>query len=474
MVRVIDDRDRARGAPGVEASIDAGRAARERAPLEEHGYWRPREGRRDPVELLESQAVTRLPDLGPVRYGRMLSSPLAFYRGAAAVMAADLDGSPASGFTVQACGDAHLANFGIFGTPERALVFDVNDFDETLPGPWEWDVKRLAASLAIASRHDGFDIGQREEIVQACGRSYRMALQQFAAMKTMDVWYARLDAEVMQRWRSSATKKQMKKAQKIAVKARGKDSTRALSKLTTTTDGGELRFLSQPPLLVPLSELFSSHDRDQVIEWHEGLLVEYAASLRPEVRHLLSRYRIADLARKVVGVGSVGTRAFVYLLQGRHPADALVLQAKEATASVLEEFVGPSEFHTHGERVVVGQRSMQATSDILLGWIRARGLDGVERDYYLRQLWDWKGSVEVEGALPSGIKMYGEICGWTLARAHARTGDPVAISSYLGSQDLFDRALSRFAESYADQNQADYQRLAEAADDGRLEAVTGI
>ena len=472
MTKLVDDRP---GWPmfGGEAGADAGRAARNRVPRETHGDWRPKKGRRDPVDLLESQAALRLPDLLPIRYGRMLSSPLAFYRGAALVMANDLAGSPATGLTVQACGDAHLSNFGLFGTPERAIVFDINDFDETLPGPWEWDLKRLTASFAIAGRYVGFDVKQRNEIVTACARSYRLAMRQFAAMKAIDVWYARLDSTVMQQWRSQVTNSQVKKVQRIVAKARSRDSTRALSKLATS-EGGNHRFLSQPPLLVPLSELFGADDRSRVLAWSEELFGEYAESLRPEMRHLLGNYRVVDMARKVVGVGSVGTRGFIYLLQGRDAADTLILQAKEATASVLEEFAGASRFPRHGERVVVGQRSMQAASDMLLGWIRTTGLDGVERDFYLRQLWDWKGSADVEGALPSGMQVYGEMCGWTLARAHARTGDAVAISAYLGSGDVFDRAMSRFAESYADQNEMDHQSLAEAVREGRIEARTGL
>ncbi len=471
MSQIIDIR--AGSGTSVEERAEAGRSARERVPLEAHGDWRPAPARPSPVELLETQAATRLPELVPVRYGRMLLSPLSFYRGAALVMANDLAASPTSGFTVQACGDAHLSNFGIFGTPERGLAFDVNDFDETLPGPWEWDVKRLAASLAIAGRSDGFDRATRRAIVTACGRSYRTAIRQFAAMKFMDVWYTRLDSAEMQRWSSQVTKKQRKKAQKTVAKARARDSTRALSKLTTS-ENGELRFISQPPLLVPMSELMTSGERADAVAWLRGLLDEYAASLRPEMRHLLANYRMVDMARKVVGVGSVGTRAFVIAMQGHDEADALVLQAKEATASVLEEFVGASAFAHHGQRVVVGQRSMQAASDILLGWVRSPGVDGIERDFYVRQLWDWKGSMDVEGALPSGMGVYGELCAWTLARAHARTGDAVAISAYLGESDEFDRAISRFSEVYADQNDADHRALDQAVRDGRVEALSGL
>jgi uncharacterized protein (DUF2252 family) len=403
----------------------------------------------------------------------MLSSAFAFYRGAALVMANDLAGSPVSGLVVQACGDAHASNFGIFGTPEREMLFDVNDFDETVPGPWEWDVKRLAASLSIAGRYRQFEQRDREQIVTACARSYRTAMGEFAGMGNLDVWYARADSTVIERWRSQVRKSQVKTAEKVAKKAQAKDSTRALAKLTTD-EGGELRFLSQPPLLVPLAELLAPDKREQLAEVLEGLLDQYAHSLRPELRSFLSGYRIVDMAHKVVGVGSVGTRAWIILLMGRDRSDPLVLQAKEATASVLEEFVGSSEFGNHGERVVVGQRRMQAASDIFLGWVRAKGVDDVERDFYLRQLWDWKGSAELDSAAPQGLRVYGELCGWTLARAHARSGDAIAIAAYLGSQDVFDRAIAQFAETYADQNEKDHQALSAAVEQGRIKALSGV
>ncbi len=452
---------------------EAGRAARARVPREAHGEWSPPAGRADPVELLQTQAVSRVPELVPIRYGRMLASPFAFYRGAALVMANDLAETPMSGFTAQACGDAHASNFGVFGTPERDLLFDVNDFDETLPGPWEWDVKRLAASLAIAGREVDFDRQAREAIVAACVRSYRGAMKGFAAMHNLDVWYARLDTTVIQQWRSQAGKKQVKKAEKVAAKARAKDSSRGLSKLTTEEDG-ELRFLSQPPLLVPLVDLLPTRQRSEVTSFIQMLIEQYAQTLRPELRDLLAGYRVVDTARKVVGVGSVGTRAWVILLLGRDGHDPLILQAKEAQASVLEAFVGASRFDNHGERVVVGQRRMQAASDIFLGWVRATGVDGLERDFYIRQLWDWKGSVELDSGVPSGLSVYGQLCGWTLARAHARSGDPIAISAYLGSADVFDRAVTRFAETYADLNESDYRRLAAAVQSGNVAAEAGV
>jgi uncharacterized protein (DUF2252 family) len=408
----------------------------------------------------------------PIRYGRMLSSPFAFYRGAAAVMAHDLTGSPISGFTVQACGDAHAANFGLFATPERELVFDVNDFDETLPGPWEWDVKRLAASLTVAGRSRGLSDRERQAVVLASVRSYRTAMRGFSSMSHLSVWYSRLDAATVQRWRSQATKKQIAKVQAITDRARSRDSVRALGKLTTRQDG-VLRFRSNPPLLVPLTDLLEI-DSSGLIPVLQELLERYTRSLRPELRHLVGRYRVVDMAHKVVGVGSVGARAWVALLEGRGGGDPLILQAKEAQPSVLEPHLGASVFDNHGERVVVGQRLMQSASDIFLGWVRSPGLDGTDRDFYVRQLWDWKESVDLETILPPALLVYAELCAWTLARAHARSGDALAIGAYLGSGDQFDRALVRYAEGYADQNEKDHRALRAAVAGGQLRAVTGI
>jgi uncharacterized protein (DUF2252 family) len=449
-----------------EARAEAGRSARIFTPRTLHGEWTPAPDRGDPIAILEAQGVTRVQELLPVRYGRMLASPFAFYRGAAAVMAADLAPTPTTGLVVQACGDAHLANFGIFASPEREMVFDVNDFDETLPGPWEWDVKRLAASLAIASRYRRLSDLQRHELVAGAVRSYRMTIRGFADMGHLAVWYSRLDVSALDQWLVRLKKKQITRTQAATAKARAKNSLSALSKLTAERDG-RLRFLSMPPLLVPLSELTGG---DDMIEQLTEMLALYAESLRPELRHLLNRYRLVDMARKVVGVGSVGTRAWVALLAGRNGEDPLILQAKEAEASVLERYVGESEFGNHGQRVVVGQRITQSASDIFLGWVHVTGLDGVERDFYLRQLWDGKGSADLDTILPSGLQVYAELCGWTLARAHARSGDAIAIGSYLGSGPTFDRALVRFADAYADQNEKDHAALAAAVAEGRLTA----
>jgi uncharacterized protein (DUF2252 family) len=398
----------------------------------------------------------------------MLASPFAFYRGAAAIMAGDLAETPTSGLIVQACGDAHASNFGMFATPEREMTFDVNDFDETLPGPWEWDLKRLAASLDIAARHRSFSNKERHDTVSAAVRSYRSAMRGFADVANLAVWYSRLDTSVLQQFQSQLKKRQVSKAHRDVAKARGKDNLDALTKLTVERDG-QLHFLSQPPLLVPLSELAGAKaGGDQALV--ERLLHSYAESLREELQYLLATYRVVDMARKVVGVGSVGTRAWVVLLEGRDGQDPLILQAKEAQSSVMERYIGESEFANHGQRVVVGQRLMQSASDILLGWLHDIGADGVERDYYLRQLWDGKGSVDLDTVDPSGLQFCGELCGWTLARAHASTGDAIAIATYLGASDTFDRAIVQFSEAYADQNEADHAALVAAVKQGRITA----
>jgi uncharacterized protein (DUF2252 family) len=455
--------------PSTRAEL--GRAARSAVPRGVHGDWIGPSERADPIAILEAQARNRVQELVPIRYGRMLSSPFAFYRGAAAVMAADLAGSPTSGLMVQACGDAHASNFGIFATPERGMVFDVNDFDETLPGPWEWDVKRLAASLGIAARHRGLDRQRCAGIVSGAVCSYRTAMREFAGMAHLSVWYSRMDAETVQRWRSEASRKQITRTQAIAAKARSKDHLRAVAKLTERRDG-RLRFVSAPPLLVPVAELVEG--ADAMMSALDEVLGRYSESLRPELRSLLNSYHVVDMARKVVGVGSVGTRAWIVLLEGRDGGDALILQAKEAQVSVLETHLGASEFPHHGERVVVGQRLMQSASDIFLGWVTATGIDGQERHFYVRQLWDWKGSVDLDVILPDSLRVYGELCGWTLARAHARSGDAIAIASYLGSSDQFDRGLVRFAEGYADQNEWDHAALARVVREGRVTAEVGV
>jgi uncharacterized protein (DUF2252 family) len=448
-----------------------GKAARAEVPRKAHAAWEPPAVRLDPVELLEEQAKTRVEELVPIRYGRMLVSPFTFYRGAAYIMAADLAGMPRTGLHVQLCGDAHLSNFGVYAAPDRRLVFDTNDFDETLPGPFEWDVKRLVASFAVAGRDRGFDVRRRRAVNLRVGRAYREALASFASMRMMDVWYSRVDVEdIVARFSSELRGKVVKRAERNVAKARTKDSLAAFKKLTRVVDG-EPRIVSNPPLIVPVSELFTG---EQELEAAHLVVREYRRTLLGDRRYLLERFRLADAARKVVGVGSVGTRAFILLFLGRDDEDPLFLQMKEAQASVLEPFLGKSAFGNHGQRVVEGQRLMQAASDTMLGWIHVTGVDGVERDFYLRQLWDSKGSALVDAMEPETMEAYAEICGQTLARAHARSGDAVAISSYLGTSDTFDRALATFAETYADQNERDYEALQAAVDSGRIEVQTGL
>jgi uncharacterized protein (DUF2252 family) len=457
----------------IDERMTVGRAGRKGAPRSAHAEWSPAPDRPDPVDVLEQQGTTRVPELLPIRHGRMLLSPFTFFRGAAAIMAADLDGTPTSGLHAQLCGDAHLSNFGIYAAPDRRLVFDVNDFDETLPGPWEWDVKRLAASIEIAGRDRGFRPKQRRIAVQGTVRRYREAMRAFAAMGNLEVWYSRLDEEnaraVLPQKVSAADRAH---ARKVLGKARSKDSLRAVARLTEVVDG-QMRLVSDPPLMERLADLVPEADARAQQEAGQALLDTYAASLSEDRRHLFSAYRFVDMARKVVGVGSVGTRAWVLLLEGRDGGDPLVLQAKEAEASVLEEHLGASPYANHGERVVQGQRLMQAASDVLLGWLHATGLDGVARDFYVRQLWDAKGSFDVASMSPATLGRYGELCAWTLARAHARSGDRVAIASYLGSGDTFDRAVTVFAARYADCNEADYAAFTQAIDDGRLAAQAG-
>jgi uncharacterized protein (DUF2252 family) len=451
-----------------------GKAARQEAPRTRHAEWEPWAERPDPIALLEEQATTRVPELVPIRYGRMAASPFAFFRGAAYVMAADLAGTPRSGITVQLCGDAHLSNFGGFASPERDLIFDVNDFDETLPGPWEWDVKRLAASVAIAARELGFTGKQRREAVAATVRQYREAMCLFAGRRNLDIWYARLDrAEILARFEAEAGEQQIKTFRKATEKARKKDNLRAYSRLAQTVDG-EPRIVSDPPLIMRIEDLLPTAQASEFQAGMHELLRSYRASLPDDRRRLLERYRYVDLARKVVGVGSVGTRAWVVLMLGRDNEDPLFLQCKEAQPSVLEPFVGKSEFSHHGRRVVEGQRMMQASSDIMLGWLRATGLDGETRDFYVRQLWDWKSSADVGAMAPPGMTIYGRMCGGTLARAHARSGDGIAIASYLGGGDVFDRAIVRFAETYADQNELDHQALVQAIASGRVTAENDV
>jgi uncharacterized protein (DUF2252 family) len=443
-------------------------------PRSAHAGWRPAPDRPDPIALLEEQARTRVPELVPIRYGRMVESPFAFYRGSAYVMASDLAATPSSGIEVQLCGDAHLSNFGGFAAPDRRMVFDINDFDETLPGPWEWDVKRLAASLEVAARELGFAIKARRRIVAATVRSYRDTMRELAPMRNLDVWYARIEADALiDQLRSQVSKKTVGRIEHNVEHAQHKDSMRALSKLCES-ENGHMHIVSDPPLVVPVRELEPGAQGEALTEALRGVLRSYYASLRPDVRHILGTYEFVDLARKVVGVGSVGTRAWIVLLMGRDGQDPLFLQAKEAQASVLEPFIAKSTVRNHGRRVVEGQRLLQPASDVMLGWIRASGIDGEERDFYIRQLWDSKLSPEIEAMKPKELQLYGQLCGATLARGHARSGDRVAIAAYLGTSSRFDDAVTVFAEEYADQNERDYYALVDAVKSGRIEAQRGI
>jgi uncharacterized protein (DUF2252 family) len=458
----------------VPERVARGRAARSDVPRSAHAEFAPGPDRPDPVALLEGQAESRVPELVPIRYGRMLVSPFTFYRGAALIMASDLATTPTSGLRGQLCGDAHLSNFGVFGSPERRAVFDINDFDETLPGPFEWDLKRLAASLEVAGRDRGFADADRDAIVRTCVRSYRSAMADFAGQTNLDAFYARFDVEeVFARYRATVPPKLMKRAEKALAKARTKDSMQAFDRLTHEVDG-EPRITADPPLIEPIADLLPDDGAAIFSEWVHERLRDYRRTLETDRRRLLERYRFVDLARKVVGVGSVGTRAWIALMVGRDQRDPLFLQFKEAQPSVLEDYAGRSGYRNAGHRVVSGQRLMQAAGDIFLGWLHVTDPDGGKRDFYVRQLRDWKGSAEIETMVPKGMKIYGEMCGWTLARAHARSGDPVAIAAYLGKSDAFDRAIAAFSAAYADQNERDYAALTEAVAGGRLPAQTGL
>jgi len=478
-----------------------GRQAQDRTPLSSHSGWQPAVDRPDPVALLEEQDTTREPDLVPVRHGRMMVSPFTFYRGAAKIMAADLKDTPVAGLDAQLCGDAHLSNFGAFASPERRLLFDLNDFDETLPGPFEYDVKRMAASFVIAGRNNGFSGADARAAAVASVAAYREAMAGFAQMSTMDIWYSHFDEDRLQQLIRGAvaevskeekktkkakdkkdekkdlreeklTREAAKRAEKNLAKAHTRDSTQALSKLCEVADG-QYRIVSQPPVIVPARELAATYglSPDEVMPVLHEQFRAYRATLQDDRRRLLEKFQIVDAARKVVGVGSVGTRAFIVLLQGRDAQDPLFLQIKEATASVLEAYLPKSRFRQHGERVVQGQRMMQAVSDIFLGW--TKGLD-VTRNFYWRQLRDMKGSALVELMAPVTLTFYARICGWTLARAHARSGDPVALATYLGSGDTFDQSIVDFCERYADQNEKDYEQFVGAVRSGRLQAVEGV
>ncbi|MCU1479875.1 MAG: hypothetical protein JWQ19_661 [Subtercola sp.] len=462
-----------------ESRAQYGKNSRAEVPRSAHAGWSASPNRVDPVALLEEQAASRVPELVPIRYGRMMVSPLTFYRGAALIMASDLSSTPNSGIRVQLCGDAHLSNFGLFASAERSLIFDINDFDETLPGPWEWDLKRLATSFEITSRYRGFSEADRKAITLQVTQAYREQMRRSAEQGVMASWYDRLDVSQVSSWVKSARdakeadKKQVKRTDEVIAKARTKDSMTAFAKLVGVVDG-ELRILANAPLIVPVEDLVSDiHIREAHEEAMRALIAAYQTTLISQ-NHPIREFTYRHMARKVVGVGSVGTRAWVLLFEGRDPADPLLLQAKEAGESVLARFVGASEYSNQGERVVRGQRLMQSSSDIFLGWQHVTGIDGIERDFYIRQLHDWKGSVDVETLRASGAKFYARMCGETLARAHARAGDRVAIARYLGSSDRFDQAIAQFAADYADQNQSDYDAFVAAVESGRLEATPGL
>jgi uncharacterized protein (DUF2252 family) len=458
----------------VADRVAKGKAARREVPRSSHGIYQPPANRPSPVDLVERQAQTRLPRLVPIRYGRMLVSPFTFYRGAALIMASDLAATPRSGLMTQCCGDAHLSNFGAFASPERRLVFDINDFDETLRGPWEWDVKRLSTSMLIAARDNGFSRRDQDQVVLQTVREYRTAMASFAGMGHLDVWYASIDLDRFVAEHEGEVRNRVVKRTKASLaKARTRDNLSTFSKLTRQVDG-RTEIVSDPPLIVPLED-YTAIPREQSIDMLANLLRQYRESLEFDRRILLEQYEIADFALKVVGVGSVGTRAFIALLVGRDGRDPLFLQAKEAEASVFEEFIGRSRFRKHGQRVVTGQRLMQASSDIFLGWVTNKdGIDGQRHDFYLRQLKDWKGSAVIEEMVPEGMTAYGRLCGWTLARAHARSGDRIAIAAYLGKSDVFDRAILEFSKVYAEQNDLDYSELQDAVQSGRIVAETGL
>jgi len=486
--------------PSLDERLDQGRTARDRMSPSSHAGWSPSADRPDPVGLLKEQDRTREPDLVPVRHGRMMASPFTFYRGAARIMAADLAGTPVAGLSAQLCGDAHLSNFGVFASPERRLLFDLNDFDETLPGPFEYDVKRMAASFLIAGRNNGFARADARAAARASVTAYREAVAGFAQMPTVDIWYAHMPEDQLVKFVKDAVAEMAKeekkarkarknkaqrdggeeeaasevarRAQKNIAKAHTRDSLQALSKLAEVA-GGQYRIVSQPPVIVPARDLAGTFglSQDEVVPAVLDQFRAYRATLQDDRRRLLERFEIVDMARKVVGVGSVGTRAFIVLLAGRDAHDPLFLQVKEATASVLEGHLPKSRYRQHGERVVQGQRLMQAASDIFLGW--TKGLD-TTRHFYWRQLRDMKGSALVELMAPITLTYYARLCGWTLARAHARSGDPLAMAGYLGGDDTFDRSITDFCERYADQNEQDYEEFVQAVRSGRLEAVEGV
>jgi len=473
--RLLSAQDRGRIAetfearrPSVAERLAAGKALREQVPRSRHATYETSASRPDPIGVLEKQAVDRIARLIPVRYARMLASPFAFLRGSAAVMADDLSRTPTTGLAVAACGDMHVANFGVYASAERNLVFAINDFDEVHPGPWEWDLKRLAVSAAVAVRFMSGDKAEAAEAAAACVQSYRRRMRRYAEMSYLEVWYDSIDE---QRVLDALSPRVRRDAERTIAKARAKGHIRSLDKLTEMV-GGKPRIVEDVPLIVRETH---SEQGTPIREAMNETLGAYVDSLSLDRRRLLARYRIVDAARKVVGVGSVGTRCWIVLLLGRDGEDPLFLQIKEAQASVLEPYLGKSEYDNHGERVVAGQRLMQATSDIFLGWLHSKEtLDGAERDFFVRQLWDWKTSVDLDTILPEGLELYGEVCGFLLARAHARSGDRIAIASYLGKSDSFDRALAEFAVAYADQNERDYAAVRQAADEGRIAVQEGL
>jgi uncharacterized protein (DUF2252 family) len=458
----------------VAESAARGKQLRRDTPRSAHAVFEPGSDRPDPVDVLERQAKTRVPELVPIRYGRMLVSPFAFYRGAAAIMTGDLAGTASTGIEVQCCGDAHLSNFGVFASPERKLVFDLNDFDETLAGPWEWDLKRLATSMLIAAQSNGFGRRKEERIVLDTVGAYRSAMSTFAATGMLEVWYAHIDVEgLVNQFASQFKPKAVKRTEKGLAKARTRDSMSAFSKLTRIVDG-QPRIVDESPLIVPMDQVSGQDQREQIVSALRAMLQSYVRTLPLERRRLVEQFELADFARKVVGVGSVGTRTWIALLLGRDGKEPLFLQIKQAEASVLEPMTKTSPFANHGERVVVGQRLMQASSDIFLGWLRVAPDTPEQADYYVRQLRDWKGSAEIDQMRAEGMAAYGQLCGWTLARAHARTGDRVAISAYLGRSDGFDRAILEFTRAYAERNERDYAALQAAVKSGRVSAETGL
>ncbi len=454
--------------------VARGRAARGEASRSSHGHWSPREDRPDPIDLLAEQARTRVPELVPIRNGRMMASPFAFLRGAAYVMAADLGASPRSGIRVQLCGDAHAGNFRGLASPERELLFDLNDFDETLPGPWEWDLKRLATSLVVAGRERGFEREHGRELARAAAHEYRETMRALAGMSEIDLWYAKIDAsEFVRAFETRGSRKQARAARQAIKRARRKDNSRAFEKLGTSV-AGALRIVADPPLIVPLEDLLPDAEAERLDAWVHSLIDRYRSSLQGSRRHLLDRYRYVHAARKVVGVGSVGMRAWVVLMVGRDDDDVLFLQCKQAEPSVLETFAGRSRYSNMGRRVAEGQWLIQAASDVFLGWLRTKALDGQTYDFYVRQLWDWKGKPDFDTMLASNFQVFAGLCGRALARSHSRSGDAIAIASYLGRAETFERAIGNFADAYADQNERDYEALLSAVRAGRLDAEPGL